>query len=71
VVRDWATGGEKLPPHQQQSLTPMLRWQAETMRDQPYHYIQAFKPMEGKEEASSSSRPLNSSIGYLDFSEQK
>ncbi|KAF4635384.1 hypothetical protein G7Y89_g2714 [Cudoniella acicularis] len=78
VVRDWPTGEEKVhqpppPTHQQQSLTAMMRWQAETMRDQPYHNIQAFKPMDGKEESSKSSRQLNTnpSVAYLDFSKEK
>jgi hypothetical protein len=71
IARDWPKESNKnvelLAKKQQQfeALTPFQRWQAETMRDQPYHNVQAFI-LKAESGFGGPSQGQDSSVGYLD-----
>jgi hypothetical protein len=75
LTRDWPTGRNKKAPspemhHRLAVLTPLQRWQAESMRDQPYHNLQAVRLKECGG-VDGPSQHQGSSVGYFDPSEHK
>jgi hypothetical protein len=76
MARDWPKeSNKKVQPaathHRLASLTPLQHWEAESVRDQPYHNIQAFRLMKGQGGFGEPSQRQGSSVGYIDPSEHK